>query len=113
LAVLREISYSYLDTQYDYVQAGWDTSVTQRVATDWDVRGTVSRYRLNYRRAGLQVASETFPSQTVLTVGVEAGYHFGRSRVGFGVEHADRGSDAPLNPDYSRLRIGSSLTYIF
>jgi len=111
----RDLQYSYLESQYDYVLVGWNVSVTQRVATNWDVRGTVARYNLNYRRPPFAApSSETLPTERILSLGADAGYLIGRrSRIGFGVERTSRAADLQLGRGYDRLRVGSSFTFGF
>jgi len=114
IAARRDLEYSYLYEQNVYVVAGFTASVTQRVGDAWDVRGTVGRTHLTYqsRFQSLAVAVE-LTGETSLSAGVDVGYHIGRSRVGFNVDHAQRDSDVSLGRGYQRLVIGSSLSYVF
>jgi hypothetical protein len=114
IAVRRDLEYSYLYEQNVYVVAAFTASVTQRVGDAWDVRGTVGRSHLTYqsRFQSLAVAAD-LTGETSLSAGVDVGYHIGRSRVGFNVDHAQRDSDVSLGRGYQRLVIGSSLSYVF
>ena len=107
----RNLEYSYLETQIDYVLAGLSTSVTHRLNGRWDVGGSVSRYGLSYRRRDPQASFQT-PTETFMSYGTSLGYHFGRHRVAFDVDYNHRTADAAIN-EYQRFRIGSSLTYAF
>jgi hypothetical protein len=113
--IQRDLEYSYLETQYDYVLIGMNFGVTQRLGTNWDVRGNVGRYNLDYRRPPFAApTTAVYPSETVLSLGGDVGYHLGRkSRIGLAVNHSSRTSDMPLGRGYDRLRIGSSFTYGF
>jgi hypothetical protein len=128
----RDMQYSYIETQQDYVLVGISGSVTQRFAENWQVRGSVGRYRLNYRQMATSpptpqppgpvppvqppvttVEQQALPDEDVWSFGLDAGYNLGRSRVGLTVEHTDRASDLAVVRGYERLRIGSYLTYTF
>jgi hypothetical protein len=107
----RHLEYSYLATQTDYVLAGVGTTVTHRLGERWDVVGRLSRYGLGYRRRDAEGAGSS-PSQTFVSYGTSLGYRFRRHRLAFDVYHAERHADVPAN-EYERLRISSSLSYVF
>lgn len=111
----RDLEYSYLDAQHDYVLAGFTPTVMQRLGDRWDVRGTVGRFRLSYRRRGSEdVASANgLPSETVLSASLGVGYRRGRTRLGLDISHYQRNSAVSLARGYDRLRVGSSLSYLF
>ena len=107
----RNLEYSYLYAQRDYVLTALTPSVTQRFGESWEVRGNVGRNRLSYRRRDPGVSE--LPAETILSYGISAGYHIGRNRVGFDVQHNRRRSDVDDGRGYDRLRVTSSLTYGF
>jgi len=108
----RDLEYSYIYS--NYVLAGFNSSVTQRLGDAWDVRGTGGRYRLTFRQGPQGIAgARALPSETFLHFGLDVGYYIGRTRTGFSVQHYGRESDVSLGRGYERLRIGSSLTYVF
>jgi hypothetical protein len=107
----RDLEYSYIDTQIDYVLAGFTTSVTQRFADRWDAVVTGGRYGLNYRRQPL--GGFTYPNERVLLAGSSVGYFIGRNRVSFDIDYQSRQSDLAITRGYHRLRVGSSLSYVF
>ena len=111
----RRLEYSYLASLYNYVEAGINLSVTQRLGESWDVVGRLGRARLIYGQsapAGLAVVR--FPDETVFTYGVDLGYNVGRIRIGGYVDHNQRDEDEPtLLRGFRRLRVGSSATYVF
>jgi hypothetical protein len=105
----RNLEYSYLETQFDYVLAGLTTSVNHRFNDRWDVVGTVRRYGLSYRR---RESNADAPSETFIGGGASLGYWLGRHRVAFDVDHNHRDADIAAH-EYERFRISSSLTYVF
>ena len=108
----RSLEYSYLETQVDYVYAGLSTTVTHRMNERWDLVGIVGRFGLGYRRRELANLQAAVPTQTLWNYGTSLGYHFGRHRVGFDVDHNHRAADVRAF-EYERLRVSSSLTYMF
>jgi len=113
IGVRRDLDYSYLDTQSDYVSTGVATTVTQRIGAGWDLRGTLGRYRLGYQRRAIGGLTTDFPSETGINYGMEVGYELGRTRIGFNVDHYERDSDAAVGRVYNRLRVATSATYAF
>ena len=109
----RDLEYSYLYTQRDYVQSGLTALMTQRVGDSWDVRGTVGRNRLTYRTREPGAVAQGLPGETIVSYGINVGYYIGRNRVAFGVQHHDRQSDVADGRAYERLRISSAFTYRF
>ena len=111
----RDLEYSYIDTQVDYVLGGFTASVTQRLADRWDAIVTGGRYGLNYRRRPLGgvAGAQDFPNERVVIAGLSVGYFIGRNRVSFDVDYQSRQSDLAITRGYDRLRVGSSLTYVF
>jgi hypothetical protein len=108
----RGLEYSYLESQLDYVLAGLDTTVTHRLNERWDVVGSFGRYGLGYRRREVE-ASLAVPSQTFFNYGTSLGYRFGRQhRLAFNVERTHRSADVAAH-EYERVRVSSSLTYLF
>lgn len=108
----RNLEYSYLETQLDYVLAGLGTSVTHRLNERWDVGGNVSRYGLGYRRRDFETGLQSTPTQTFVSYGTSLGYRFGQHRLGFNVDHTQRDADVASN-EYERMRVTSSLSYVF
>ncbi len=108
----RNLEYSYLETQLDYVLAGLGTSVTHRLNEQWDVFGTVNRYGLSYRRRDVETGLERTPTQTFMNYGTSLGYRFGRHRLAFDVDYGRRHADVAAH-EYERLRVSSSLSYVF
>jgi hypothetical protein len=112
VAAQRNLEYSYLETQLDYVLAGLQTTVSHRLNQRWDVVGNIGRYGLSYRRRDLETGIERTPSQTFVNYGMGVGYHFGRHRLAFNLNHDGRDADIPAH-EYERLRVTSSLSYVF
>jgi hypothetical protein len=114
LLAQRDLEYSYVTEQLDYVLASVGMSLTQRLGDRWEVGGTLGRYHLGYRRAleGATGSAEP-PGETVVNSGFSIGYYLGRNRVGFNLDHSGRESDVSIGRGYDRLRVGSSFTYAF
>jgi hypothetical protein len=108
----RSLEYSYLETQIDYVLAGLSTSVTHRMNDRWDVVGVVGRYGLGYRRRGPATLQAVLPNQTYWNYGTSLGYYLGRHRIGLDVNQNRRNADIKAF-EFERLRVSSSLTYVF
>jgi len=109
----RRLEYSYLARLYNYVEAGINGSVTQRLGESWDVVGRLERDRLIYGQSAPTDLVVT-PNETVLSYGVDLGYHVGRIRIGSYFTHNQRDQDdSSLLRGYQRLRVGASATYVF
>jgi hypothetical protein len=117
VAARRQLEYSYLVGQPDYVTTGATLTVMERLGDAWDVGGSVGRDRLAYRGAeppSNAAAIFNFPDETVIMSSGDIAYNLGRTRVGFYVEHRERQTDEPtVFRGYQRLRIGSTVTYAF
>lgn len=112
VGVRRDLDYSYIDQQQDYVSTGWSTSVSQRIGPNFDVRASFGRYNLGYRQRIVGVASPT-PTESGNSINGEVGYQLGRTRIAFTVDHYDRASDSSIARVYDRLRVASSIAYAF
>lgn len=104
----RDLAYSYRIDQRDYLQSGFDWSVTHRLTEAWDVGGTLSRYNLVYDLAAGRTRSERF-----FAYGVDVGYHVQRTRVGFQVARNTRTSDFSAGREYEGMQLTSSVSYEF
>jgi hypothetical protein len=108
---LRDLSYSYRADQRDFLQAGAELSVTQRIATAWDVAATLGRFSLVYGLGSL--AAGNGPAEQVRNYALGIGYHIERTRIGFQVARQTRTSDFSFDRGYQQMRIGSSVSYGF
>jgi hypothetical protein len=108
----RNLEYSYLETQRDYVLAGAGVTVTHRLHDRWDVDGSIGRYGLSYRRHDGATGLQRPPTQAFSNYGTSLGYRFGRHRLAFDLDYGRRDADIAAH-EYDRLRVGSSLTYVF
>jgi hypothetical protein len=108
----RDLSSSYRADQRDYLQTGVELSVTQRLASAWDVVGTLGRFNLIYD-LGVESATSTSRAERVVNYGFDVGYHFERTRVGFHVARQTRTSDFSVGRDYEGTQIASSVSYGF
>jgi hypothetical protein len=116
VAARRDLEYSYLVGNPDYILSDVTASVTQRLGESWDVGGTVGRAFLTYSRGTIPTNSvlAAAPNESYLLFGMDAGYRLGRTRVGFHLQHSARQSDVPVPfRGYQRLRVGSTVTYVF
>jgi hypothetical protein len=111
----RELKYSYLVEQFDYVETAVSLSVAHRIGEAWNVGGNASRGRLAYRRDNVATASLAYLlDETLFSYGADVSYSTGRTTIGLLLEHLARHADlAARSRGYERLRIGSTLTYAF
>lgn len=112
VGVQRDLDYSYIDLQHDYVSTGFFFTATQRFLHSWDARGSIGRYRLGYRQRIVGLG-DALPSETNLSLGAEVGYQIRHSRLAFNVDHYQRDSDLAVSRGYERLRVASSISYVF
>jgi hypothetical protein len=112
----RELEYSYLIAQPDYVSSGATVAATQRLGQSWELGGSIGRHHLLYNPdpltspIGVLIGSYT---DTVLISSGDIAYILGHSRIGFGFQYSERLAANTLNPGYQRLRLGSTFTYAF
>jgi hypothetical protein len=104
----RDLAYSYRIDQRDYLQSGFDLSVTHRLTPVWDVMGTLARYNLVYDLAAGRTRSER-----VFGYGVNVGYRVQRTRIGFQVARNVRTSDFSVGREYEGMQLTSSVSYEF
>jgi hypothetical protein len=107
----RDIGYSYRIQEEEYQLTGFAGSVTHRLADSWDVRARIGRYRLAYITESAAAADSHV--ETVAYSAGEIGYVLGRMRVGLALEYTDRTSNVSIRRTYDRVRVVSSLTYVF
>ena len=112
----RQLEYSYIDNT-DYLRGGVALSVTQRLGDSWDIGGSVGRDRLTYRqKASLANPSITlgFADETVFFSRGNVRYNLGHTQIGADVEYRERlANQTQTFRGYQRLRVGSTLTYVF
>jgi hypothetical protein len=110
----RDVDYSYEEQLPYYVRTGGGLTVTQMLGGPFDVQGTVSRERLEYRSRALTVANPDAPAADRLDVaGGGVGYRLGdTARLGFNVEFTRRRGQT-ADRSYDRRRIFGSVTYGF
>jgi hypothetical protein len=113
----RELEYSYLLSQPDYLSSGLTLYVVQRVRNSWEVGGRVGRYRLLYRSDPSSAnVNAIFGSadETVLTTGGNIAYSLGHTKIGVDVDYRERLTDGvTVFRGYERLRLSSNVTYAF
>jgi hypothetical protein len=114
IAARRQLDYSFVD-QTDYLNSGLGVAIAQRLGERWDIGGSTTRDRLNYRRKGLvNPAGLSFPDETVLTTTGDVSYNLGRTRIGARAEYRERRNDgSSAFRGYDRLRVGATVTYTF
>jgi hypothetical protein len=113
----RELEYSYLIAQPDYLSSGFTLYVVQRVRNSWEFGGRVGRYRLLYRSEPTSSnINAIFGSsdETVLTTGANIAYNLGHTKIGVDVDYRERLTDGlTVFRGYERLRVSSNFTYAF
>lgn len=117
VSAVRELAYSYRLTAEEYQLAGMTVAVTQHLGRGWDARASVGRHRLTYLDtagdAPSTPADGNADAEAVTSWGVGLGYRLARTRVGVDVSYRARAADASLRREFQRLRVGSSVTYVF
>jgi Putative beta-barrel porin 2 len=113
----RELEYSYLIGQPDYINGGLTLSLNHRISESWEVGGSVGRYRLLYRHDPSATTVRALlgsSDETVLSSSANLAYRLGRGKLGVQVEHWQRLTErSETLRGYKRLRIGSTFTYAF
>jgi hypothetical protein len=110
----RQLEYSFVD-QTDFLNTGFGIAVAQRLGDRWDIGGSTTRDRLNYRRTGpVNPAAFSFADETVFTTTGDVSYNLGRTQVGARAEYRERQNDGTSAfRGYDRLRVGATVTYTF
>jgi hypothetical protein len=107
---MRDVEYSYDETQPYYLQSGFTASVAQQIYGPVDVETRLGNQRLSYRVRG-DLGSTGDRIDRVRTYGGGVGYRIGRDlRIGFNVDQHERTSDL-ADRAYDGLRYGAVLTY--
>ncbi len=112
VGVRRDLEYSYLLIQTDYLATELATAVSQRLGERWDLVAGVSRYGLSYRRRDPTSVFSDLPTETIISVRGGIGYYFGRNRAAVDVEQWSRDADV-VGRGYGRTRVMSSFSYAF
>ncbi|HET7218229.1 MAG TPA: outer membrane beta-barrel protein [Vicinamibacterales bacterium] len=108
VGVFRDVQYSFEVEEPYYVTTGVRATITHQVRDALDMRGTVSRDRLDYRS---QQPDERRDTLTLVSAGT--GYRFSPNlRIGVDLEFARRLSDR-ADRDYDRVRLLGSAAYGF
>jgi hypothetical protein len=108
----RDLEYSYLLVQQDYLSKDISTTVSQRLGERWDLIVGVSRYVLSYRRQDPTATSTDPPKETIMNYRGGIGYYFGRNRAAIDVYQWNREAQTAVR-GYGRTRVMSSFTYAF
>jgi hypothetical protein len=108
--MMRDVEYSYDDSQPYYLQTGFTGSLTVQVYGPFDVESRFGRQRLSYRmRGGIEPPGDRV--DRVRTYGGGVGYRFGPDlRIGFNIDHYERTAEVASRA-YDGLRYGAAATY--
>jgi hypothetical protein len=118
----RNLQYSYVLGQQQYVESGILTRLTQRIGDAWDVGVSFGRGHLSYLDSGVPVTpipeapipTSKPANETTWDTAFDVGYNLPRTRIGFHFENRDRRTDDNSNTrQYARTRIGSTISYTF
>jgi len=110
LAVQRDAWYSYELEEPFFIVTELTLQVTQKVTTNWDTVGRMSRQLLAYQQR--QSAGGSERTDTVWAFGGGVGRRVGRTaRIGINVDHLRRESPRAPARGYNGWRIGGSVTY--
>jgi hypothetical protein len=109
ILVLRDVQYSFEQTEGYYVETTADITYTHRLGGAFDLQGRGSWTRLGY--AEEQAGGDRVDRVRLASAGV--GYNLGESRLGLTFEWARRSSELRADRQYERTRIFASWTYTF
>jgi len=129
----RQLNYSYIPGQQQYVEAGFSTKLTQRIGEAWDVGFQVGWGHLSYLEGTAAppilpdgggttppptpASTSKPPGETTWNAAIDLGYNLRRTRLGFHFDNLDRASDentaASAVRATVRTRIGSTISYTF
>jgi len=111
----RELEYSYLIAQPDYLSSGVSVAATQRIGQSWELGGSIGRHRLAYNPDPLaNLGLYGSYAETILMSDGDVAYILGHSRIGFRVDYSERlAAQNIFDRRYQRLRLGSTFTYAF
>jgi hypothetical protein len=107
--VLRDVQYSYEQTEGYYLETTGDVTYTHRLGGAFDIQGRGSWSRLGY--ADTEAGGDRVDRVRLFSAGV--GYNLGDSRLGLTVEDARRSSELREDRRYDRTRVFASWTYTF
>jgi hypothetical protein len=108
-AVLRDVQYSFEQTEGYYIETTTDFTYTHRLAGAFDVQGRGAWSRLGY--AEDQAGDARVDRVSLASAGV--GYNLGSSRLGLTYEWSRRSSDLRADRQYERTRLFASWNYTF
>jgi hypothetical protein len=107
---MRDIEYSYDQTQPYYLQSGFTASLAQQIYGPVDAEARLGGQRLSYRVHG-DAGSTGDRIDRVRTYGGGVGYRVGRDlRIGFNIDRQERTSEL-ADHAYDGLRYGAVVTY--
>jgi hypothetical protein len=107
--VARDLAFSYEERFPYYTLTESTLTITQRVASSWDVRATGDLLSLGYR--GVDQAAADARTDRGQGLGLGVGYLVGETlRVGIDVNYYNRRSDV-VSHSFNGLRAGASVTY--
>jgi hypothetical protein len=110
LGVLRDVQYSYDQSEGYYVDSTLDLTYTHRILGAVDLQGRTALGRLNYGPG--DAGGDRVDGLKILSGGV--GYNFpSRSRAGLTLEWSRRSSDERPDRRYDRTRVFGSWNYTF
>ncbi len=104
----RDLGYSYLLEEQQYVISGLSLSVTHTLVEPWEVTGRVGRYSLDYQTSRRADLGESIPNY-----GAGLIYRLGRTRIGVQLDHFRRRSDVSRQRQSTRTLVSSSITHTF
>jgi hypothetical protein len=115
VSATRELQYSYIEGRTDYVESGLNLRVLHRLNDFWDVGGNIGRSRLSYRETiTADDALISYPDELIFQSGMDVGYRFRRTRIGFRVDYSRRAEDSSQTfGNYRRTRAYTTVSYTF
>jgi hypothetical protein len=115
LSVDRHVEVSYFEDEPYFVSTGFEASVQQAIAGDWDLSGRIGRERMAYTRRGAAAAVDIVGRRVdhvnAYTIGLGYWFKF-NARLGVDLVYGGRVSDVP-GRTYRGFRVGGSFGYGF
>ena len=111
LNVIRDLNYSYEESQPYYALTDAGLEITERVTSSWDIVARGSRQTLAYRTVTTSAATTDRVDHSWIAGG-GLGYRLGRTvRLGVDANYYKRTVDLDQTRDYRGLRLGASISY--
>jgi hypothetical protein len=107
--VSRDLAYSYDETTPEYLETGFNGSLTWQIAGPVDLRASAGRSRLHYRSPLVTAATD---DDTATTYGFSLGYRVREHlRAALNGDWRGRGSERSIDRTYDNRRLYANLSW--